>query len=128
MRLDNLQQEQITYWLRLWHGWSRASDRVCAGYARTSLGFESYRASRQYDDANGALDHDADMAEAREVDRVISRLQDPWRTALHFEARNIDLPAKLWVSARIMQEEIERVTQEARQMLWDGMERAGLGK
>lgn len=94
------------------------------GYARTSPGFEQHRTSRQYDDANGALDDAADMELARTVDSVIGKMADPWRTALHVEARNIDEPARVWATARII--DLKAVTLEARSMLWVRLESAGI--
>lgn len=126
MKLDDLQQEHITYCLGLWHRWSKASERAASGYARVSAGFASYRTSRQYDDANGSLDDEADMSLARGVDQCVGRIADPWRTALHVEARNVDAPARVWATARIDLEELKRVTQEARQKLWDELRKAGL--
>lgn len=124
--LDDLQQEHISYLLALWHRWSKASDRVGRGYQSVSCGFGAYRVSRQYDDANGAIDDAADMSLARAVDGVISKIDQPWRTALHVEARNIDAPARVWATARIDLADLQRVTGEAREMLWDGMEKAGM--
>lgn len=124
--LDDMQVEHITYCLRLWHGWSRASSRVASGYSRTSPGFQSYRASRQYDDANGALDDAAEMEHARAVDSALARIPDPWRVALFIEARNIDAPARVWASARIDAAEIQRITDEGRILLWHVLDVSGL--
>jgi hypothetical protein len=124
--LDALQQEQVTHWLSAWHAWSSSSDRAANGYAGVSAGFGMHRTSRQYDDANGAMDLAADIAEARAVDGVIQRMADPWRTALHVEARNTHAPARVWMSIRLMHEDVKKVTQEARSMLWRDMERANL--
>ncbi len=126
LTLDDLQQEQVTHWLREWGAWSAVSARAPNGYNSTSAGFGKYRCSRQYDDANGALDHEADIAEMRAVDAVVQCMCDPWRTSLHAEARNLNAPAKVWRSARLDPSELVRITGEARSMLWDGMVQAGL--
>ena len=126
MKLDDLQQEHVTYLLALWHRWSRASERTASGYARVSAGFSSYRTSRQHDDLNGALDDEADMSLARAVDGEVSSIPDPWRTALHIEARNVDAPARVWATARVDMDQLRQVTAEARGRLWEAMERAGL--
>ena len=124
--LTEQQERDVSLLLRLWHAWSKASSRASRGYARTSPGFESYRCSRQYDDQNGAFDDVADMEMARAVDDIVRMMPDPWRTALHIEARNVDAPARVWASARLAGEDVARVTKEARAMLWRGLKRAYL--
>ena len=123
--LDALQQEHISHLLRAWHSWA-SSDRVGTGYPGTAAGCSLYRASRQNDDWNGALDIAADIAEARVVDAVISRMVDPYRSALAFEARNLCSPGRVWRSARVDVESVEAVVADARLMLWHGLVKAGM--
>lgn len=126
MKLNDLQNEHISHILALWHAWSKASSRVGAGYARVSPGFESHRTSRQYDDANGALADAADMQMARAVDAIISRIDEPHRTALHIEAKNIDAPGRVWANARIDLIGLEKITEEARGIMWARLEAENL--
>lgn len=119
-------RHHLDHALILWHAWSRASERCAAGYARTAAGFSSYRTSRQYDDANGALDDAADMALARSVDSIISRMGRNHRLALHIEARNLDAPARVWATARIAAEELAAVTEAAKAALFGLMRKAEL--
>lgn len=125
LTMDALQQEQVSHWLGVWHAWSATSERCARGYAGVSAGFGLYR-SRARHDAGDDLDAAAELAEARSVDEVVQRLADPWRTALHVEARNIHAPARVWASARIHHEDLQRVVTEARRMLWHGMVARGL--
>jgi len=122
--MQSLISEQIDHWLGSWHQWC-SSVRGARGYPGTAAGCSMYRASRQHDDSNGALDHAADSAESQAVDSVISRITQPHNAALHMEARCI-ATARVWRSARVDQADAERIVREAREMLWMGMEREGL--
>lgn len=122
--LDTLQHEQIDHWLIGWHKWS-ASVRDGAGYPGTAAGCGMYRASRQYDDGNGAMDLAADIAEAKAVDGVISRMDAHHKAALHIEARNL-CSARVWSSPRVDREQLAILTQDARRLLWLGMVKEGL--
>lgn len=127
MTSDGLQElisEQIDHWLSSWHQWC-SSIRGVGGYPGVAAGCGMYRASRQHDDANGALDHAADTAEAQAVDSVISRVPNPHNAALHMEARCL-ATARVWRSASVDQAEAERIVREAREMLYMGMQREGL--
>jgi hypothetical protein len=74
--------------LRSWHRWAAAHPHV-AGYPHECVSCLPYRTSRQYDDANGAMEmalHDSHMAA---VDAVIGRALEPapqmrWPTAAAF--------------------------------------------
>ena len=119
-----MQSAQIDQWLKMWHSWA-SSVRATGGYPGTAAGCGMYRASKQYDDTNGALDAAADIAEAEAVDAVINKLHPIHRAALSMEARNL-CTVRVWQSARIAQEDVQHVTAEARKLLWQGMDRAGL--
>ena len=84
-----------------------------------------YRASRQHDYDNGALDDEADNDMSRAVDKIISRMETSHRIALSFEARNL-AGAHEWRSPRIDAQAVEAVTQDARLALWDGLVKSGL--
>lgn len=116
MTLDALQLEHIDHLLAEWHHWCKA-EKLAIGYPKTAAGCAQYRASRQYDDGNGALDQDADNAMSQAVDGVIRETPDPWRSALHIEARNLT-SARAWSSPRIPAEMIELVTTQAKLILW----------
>lgn len=117
--LDALQLEHIDHLLAEWHHWCKA-EKTATGYPRTAAGCSQYRASRQYDLHNGALDQDADNALSQAVDATIAKMADPWRSALHIEARNLT-SARVWESPRIPAEMVALVTRQAKQMLWGQM-------
>lgn len=122
--LDALQQEHISHLLKRWHEWS-SCDRVGTGYPGTAAGCSMYRASRQHDYDNGALDDEADNDMSRAVDKIISRMETPHRIALSFEARNLS-GAHVRRSLRIDAQAVEAVTQDARLALWNGLVKDGL--
>ena len=122
--MQSLISEQIDHWLGSWHQWC-SSVRGVGGYPATAAGCGMYRASRQRDDWNGALDHAAEVAESKAVDGVINKIAQPHNAALHMEARFL-ATSRVWRSARVDQADAERIVREAREMLWMGMEREGL--
>ena len=122
--LDQLIAEQVSHWLKLWHH-RQSSDRVGQGYPSTAAGCGMYRASKQYDDSNGAMDLAADIAEADAVDSVIRKMTPTHQALLALEARNL-CSTRVWSSARISAQDVKLIMQEARQLLWDGMRNAGL--
>jgi len=126
MRDDKLIDAALDELLKLWHRW-QSSYRLKTGYPGTAAGCDQYRASRQYDDTNGALDEDADTAMAKAIDAEVSRMKDPHRTAIHVEARNLSA-WRVWRSPRLPGDPVElaRITTEARAMLWERLVNAGV--
>lgn len=127
MKLDDLQQEHITYLLIQWHTFMHAQDRVSSGAPRTSPGFQDHRHIGRWDIDGDDFAEEATNAEIAATDEVISKMAVPWVYAIHTEARNLNSNAyklhgiKAIRNPRIPLEDHERVTQEARKMLWDGM-------
>jgi len=115
--LDNL--------LKLWHQWS-AGDGVGAGYPSVCTSCKLYRASRQHD--YDYIDSDADNALAEAVEAQVSAIAEPWRTALHINARNLATGRSVWRSARLPADDMERavVVTEARNKLMLRLHTAGL--
>lgn len=113
--------------LRQWHLWS-IRDHLRLGYPEVSPACALYRASRQYDDQNGALDTDAHCERMQMVDTCIYSLADPWRTAVCINARNLATGRAVWASARLPQDTAERaaVAAEARGMLARRLQADGL--
>lgn len=68
------------------------------GFASHAAGARDWRASCQFDDANGALDSDALGKLIDHVGCVIERIENPWRTALHLLARNRARGQSCWDS------------------------------
>lgn len=116
LTLDALQTEHIDHLLAEWHHWCKA-EKIAIGYPGTAAGCAQYRASRQHDDQNGALDQDADNAMSQAVDGAIREMPDPWKSALHTEAKNLT-SSRVWTNPRIPAEMIALVTAQAKSLLW----------
>jgi len=100
----------LVLWWRYESQWSPVD-----GYPKECPSTAGYRASRQYDDTNGAFETDAIGRMAGAVGIAVSRVPDPWRTALHFLARNRATGLDVWSSARLPpnRADIDRITDEA---------------
>ncbi|MES2958470.1 MAG: hypothetical protein V4792_09790 [Pseudomonadota bacterium] len=92
--------------LSRWHHWQGAES--AKGYAPQSAGFGQYRASRQYDDTNGALDSDLDARRCAQVDHEAQQMHDPHRAAIYCEARNLGTGRAVWSSPRLPADQGER--------------------
>lgn len=86
--------------LARWAWWLRPV-HVGAGYRHQSAGCGQYRTSRQYDDANGALDEATEHAQMKAVDEQIGRIAQPHNTALHAEARRLVVGVDVFRSPRL---------------------------
>jgi hypothetical protein len=78
------------------------------GYPRECPSTAGYRASRQYDDCNGAMETDGRGLLAQAVGRVVADIQDPYRAALHLLARNHATGVQVWTSVRLPADAAER--------------------
>lgn len=94
--------------LRRWHVWT-VHQPPEMGFYKQNAACKLYRASRQHDDQNGALDSDAESEIMEAVDAAIDRMQQPWRTAVQFNGRNLATGAEVWTSPRIPEDAIERL-------------------
>lgn len=83
------------------------------GYPAECPSCHGYRASRQYDDMNGAIETDTRGRVALHVGHIVNAMPEPFRTALHILARNRATGVNVWVSARIPAERREVVTRQA---------------
>lgn len=93
--------------LSRWHRWS-ISTPPDIGYYKQNATCKFYRASRQHDDTNGARDSDAEASVMEAVDFAIEQLEQPWRTAVQFNARNLATGITVWISPRLPADDIER--------------------
>lgn len=116
---------QLDDLLSRWHWW-RAGYQHVRGYSSGGNATSDYRSSRQYDDANGALDMAIEDAQMRQVDYEVSELGDPWHTAICIEARTLCLGVSVFNSPRIAAADRERIVKEARRMLADRLIAAGV--
>lgn len=92
--------ENVSSLLAQWHAWS-AGYAMTNGYPTGNSACRGARSSRQYDDANGGLDAHIDHVVMEAVDAVIDAIQDPWRTALSVQARNLRTGSQVWSSPRL---------------------------
>lgn len=119
--------EQLDGWLRQWHSWCQ-THVYSTGFYSVNPACRQARASRQYDYENGAIDAHVDAVEMEAVDAIISAIDDPWRTALMIQARNLWSGVSVWRSPRLPADEAERAVLliEARNKLLRGLLRSGI--
>lgn len=110
-----------------WHKWGSRST-FGKGYPSASASCKQARASRQYDDSNGALDDALDDSVMQAFDAAAYRVPQPWLTALQFQARNMACGANVWSSPRLPADMMERavLTLEARNKLMKELARDGV--
>jgi hypothetical protein len=111
-------EEKLNDLLSRWHHWA-SQFTVVAGYYTSSAGMLQFRASRQYDSENGALDQEVENKTMAAVDWCIDRVRQPYRTALAINARNLCTGASVWTSARLPTDSMQRalLVAEARSLL-----------
>lgn len=86
--------------LSQWHSWA-AAEKHSDGFASTSAGMSEWRASRQWDDQNGALDGDLDKSTMKTVDFQVSQMADPYRASIHMQAKNLAAGRHVFQSPRV---------------------------
>ena len=118
-------EAQLDDVLSRWHWWSQGP-KLVKGFSDGGSVTGAYRASRQYDDVNGALDDALENARMRQVDFQISEIGDPWRSALSALARSLCVGAAVFHSPRIAKGDRMRVTLEARAKLAIRLTSAGI--
>ena len=113
--------------LIIWHEWA-STERVGQGYPSEAPGCKLYRVSRQYDYDNGAADSDADATLGAAIDAIVQQMQDPHRTAITFNARNLKTGLTVWRSPRLPLCPVERsiVIMEARNQITRKLQSVGL--
>jgi hypothetical protein len=100
-------EEIVNDLLSRWHHWANQFSLV-AGYNTCSSAMEQFRASRQYDSENGAIDQDIENRIMAAVDACIDRVHQPYRTALWINARNLSTGRSVWRSARLPVDDMQR--------------------
>lgn len=121
------EDEVLNDLLSRWHSW--ASDyRTALGYPTMSAGLGQYRASRQYDDCNGALDQDVENIVMAAVDACVSSVPQPFRNAIHINARNLCVGLDVWRSPRLPEDDLARalMVSDARELLLHRLKERGL--
>lgn len=99
--------ERLDTVMAMWHAW-QGTARQGRGYNSKALVCGDYRVSRQYDDANGALDDDIDTAICRAVQVAVDQMDDPWRAAAYIIARSCCTGVMVWFSPRLPSGKDER--------------------
>lgn len=101
-----------------WHSFAAERQEV-RGYSKTATGCDRWRCSRQYDDANGALDTDLHARTLSTVGRCIGKMDEPYRSAIYEEARNLCTGLSVWQSPRLPSDprSRERIIDTARENL-----------
>lgn len=120
-------EEVVNDLLSRWHHWANQFTLV-AGFNTCSSAMQQFRASRQYDSENGALDQDVENRIMAAVDACIDRVHQPYRTALWINARNLNTGVAVWRSARLPIDEMQRalMVAEARAKLVLVLDQRGL--
>lgn len=110
-----------------WHTYC-AHYQYGKGYPSADLTCRQARASRQYDDTNGALDAQVDNAIMEAFDAAMDKVEQPWRTALSVQARNLHTGSNVWSSPRLPSDPMERVVilMEARNKIMKVLARDGV--
>lgn len=93
--------------LSQWWAW-RPTAFADNGYYTVNTTCRLYRPSRQRDDENGALDSDQHNGRMTTVDEAIDKMEQPWRTAVEFNARNLSTGQAVWRSPRLPTDDLER--------------------
>lgn len=113
-------EEQWIALLVLWWRYEAQYSPV-QGYPKECPSARDYRASRQYDDDNGAAETDRRGKEAAMVGRIVNAMEEPYRTALYTLARNRATGVSVWKSARLPAD-----TEERARVVAEALERFGL--
>lgn len=110
-----------------WHQWSRHT-AYRSGLPGKAPGFGSTRSNSQYDWQNNVESDLVDKRIMEGFDAAAQRVQQPWLTALQFEARNLVTGHQVWISPRLPQDREERAALilEARNLLLKELSRDGV--
>ena len=125
--LATIREEALDDLLSRWDNWLHPV-QISRGYAHSSAEGALYRTSRQYDDANGALDDAIEHQVMQGVQACVEKLDTQHRVAIHIEARNLRLGLSVWRSPRLPENEAQarQVIRAARAALLSQMLRAGI--
>ena len=126
-RTEQEVNEALNDLLRRWHAHCLANSPG-TGYPSVDSACRYSRTSRQYDYENGAMDASVDSKIMEGVDGVMWNIQQPYLTALQFQARNLFTGKHVWTSPRLPIDPQERavILMEARNILLRGLAKAGV--
>ena len=126
--LLQLESETLDDLLSRWHSWA-LSDRGVRGFNRKALVVGDCRPRRlQHEGQQDQLDADIDTAQCRQVDHEVRQLEDPYRTAIYLDARNLCTGVAVWNSRRLPSDPQERavIVKAARGYLTVRLQSAGV--
>lgn len=121
--IDNILNDLLAKWHRYCAGYSYGK-----GYPSADVSCRQSRTSRQYDYENGAMDASVDNAIMEAFDAAMDRVDQPWRTALSVQARNLHTGSAVWSSPRLPADPMERgvILLEARNKLMKALASCGV--
>lgn len=95
--------ELLVLWWRAERDWTPVE-----GFPVECPSTRGWRASRQYDDGNGAQDTDQRGMLIRHIGQVVAQIEQPYRTALYMVARNRASGTNVWRSPRLPEDATKR--------------------
>lgn len=120
-------QDILSSMLVDWHHYCHhTADR--AGLPGRAAGFGQSRSNSQYDWENGLESDQVDRRIMQGFDAAVARIEQPWNTALQFEARNLAVRYQVWASPRLPADPADReaLILEARNKLLRELDRDGV--
>lgn len=84
--------------LSQWHEWAKGEAHA-RGFSNTSAGLSGYRPSRQHNVDD--LYVEADKSTMTTIDFQVSQMQDPYRAAIHMDAKNLAAGRHVFQSPRV---------------------------
>jgi hypothetical protein len=100
--------EFLDHLLVLWFLWTRG-DRGVVAYADHSLVVGDFRGTAaQYESQLEAQDIRADDLRSAQVHEEVERMDEPYRTAIHCDAKNLHCGVAVWRSERLPKDPITR--------------------
>lgn len=90
--------------------------------------FRNAKSGRGWDFSEDIIEDELMGATMRAIDFQVSEMADPYRTAIHFLARNLSTGRNVWLSPRLPADPLERgvIVREARTMLTRRLIAAGV--
>ena len=112
--------------LSRWHRWAKGFSAIPVAGADPM--FHKVCSSRQWDSADDVLDAAIESKIMDSVEFQVSEMADPYRTAIHVNARNCYSGVSVWSSPRLPKDPIEcgAIVMDARHMLTIRLFKAGV--
>lgn len=108
--------ELLDLWWRYERRWTPVE-----GFPAECPSTRGWRASRQWDDQNGAFDGEVEAKLAQRIGHLVSQVEQPWRSVLHMLARNRSSGVSVWRSPVVPndpQERAEMVVAAVSKLRW----------